>query len=145
MSQVKLVKDHRDDFPIEWKSKTLFLSQITVGIKQAFCNWLLRSMLDAAGRAYGKDSQDFKDYQTKLFAAPPSWNVIPSPSVAASLVSEDGSVFMSRLLLGLTYEQMSDEELREFLTVKGDETSDFLVAMQQIKESSDPKALKPVE
>jgi hypothetical protein len=145
MAYKKIVKDHRDDYPVEWKGETLFISQITIGIKQAFCNWLTKSMVESALQTYGKDTPEFTDFQTKLFASPPKWGTVPSKAVVASLNSEDGQFYMSRLLLGVTTEKISDTELYELLASKDNDDSDLVVAMKLVKENADPKALKPVE
>ena len=141
MSFKKLTPDHRDDFPVVWRGKTYFVSTPTVGIKKALCRQLTVSMLAVAAETFGRDTKEFKDYQTSLFAAPPSWTTMASEAVIAYIASLDGITYFARLLLGLTVEEMSDETLNEFLIEDvNSPTGGLIAAINLAKETSDPKA-----
>lgn len=139
-----LSKDHRNDFPVVWKDRTLYLSGLTVGIREAFCQWLLTSMLAAAKRAMG--AAELREYMNRLMAAPPTWGVLPDESVTAALNSVGGQMAVTRLLLNVDDKAMSDDELAAMMAEKGqDPVSDFMVGMALVRETADPKAKKPAD
>ena len=131
---------HRKDYPVEWKGKTYYLSDLTLGIKRAYAKWLARDMIANAKSIM--DHSDFVAFRESLMAAPPKWDVSPTPTVAASFGSHNvvGHVMLNRLMLGVTPEEMSDKDIEALIREKdADESSDYSVAMRMIRESHDPK------
>ncbi len=132
--------NHRKDYPVSWKDKTLYLSNLTVGIKQAYARWLCRHMLQNAKQIM--DGSDYIKYQSDLMANPPTWEGHPSQAVIVSITSSNkpAMIQMNRLLLGPDGESMKDEEIAELIEAKNQEDSDYMLAIKEIYEVSDPKA-----
>ncbi len=135
--------NHRKDYPVSWKDKTLYLSDLTIGIKQAYAKWLGNFMLKNAKQIM--DPSDYLRYQSELMANPPRWDGNPSSAVIASIRSDNkpAMIQMTRLLFGPDGEKMTDAEIEELVLEKEkDETSDFVYAMNSIYETNDPKVEK---
>lgn len=133
--------NHRKDYPISWKDKTLYLSDLTIGVKQAYAKWLGRMMLKNARELM--EPVDYLRYQSDLMASPPKWDGNPSQCIIASISSDNkpAMIQMNRLLFGPDGEKMTDAEIEELIAEKEkDETSDYMVAMKSIYENNDPKA-----
>lgn len=131
----------RKDYPVRWKGKDLFLSDLTIGIKRAYAKWLARDMLANAKAVMGP--VEFNEFRESLMAAPPRWDTYPTPAISASFGGHNvaGHVYLNRLLFGLTTEEMTDDELEGLIREKeADPASDYSVAMRQITETHDPKA-----
>ena len=138
------VKDHRGEHPVHFDGVDLKMSPVTVGIKKQFCEWLTREML--ASSAKFLDQQELKAYRNELFAAPPTWGVVPSAACATSLASVEGQMMMTRLLLNVAPSERSDEWILALLTEKGnDPTSDYLVALNLVMETADPKVKRGLD
>ena len=131
----------RKDYPVQWKGRVYYLSDLTLGVKRTYAKWLARDMLANAKAVM--DPVEFHQFRESLMAAPPKWDTFPTPAISASFGSHNvaGHLYLNRLLFGLTPEEMSDEELEGLIREKeADPASDYAVAMQQITETHDPKA-----
>lgn len=131
---------HRKDYPVQWKDKTYYLSDLTMGIKRAYAKWLARDMIANAKAIM--DHSDFVVFRETLMASPPRWEIAPTPVVAASFGSHNltGHIALNRLMLGVTPEEMSDEEIETMIREKdADQSSDYSVAMRMILDAYDPK------
>lgn len=136
---MSFVKDHRGEHPVSYGGESFLMSPLTLGIKKQFCEWLMRQMLATA--AQFSDPIELKAFKADLFAAPPTWGVVPSSAVAASLASVEGQLMVTRLLLNVGPDSKPDEWVLGLLTDKGNDTaSDYMVALSLVMETADPKA-----
>lgn len=139
---MSFVKDHRGEHPVEFNGENLLMSPLTVGIKKQFCEWLTRQMLKTAAQ-FITDPLELKNYRNDIFAAPPTWGVVPSSAVASSLAGVEGQLMITRLLLNVGPGEKPDEWLLELLSAKSsDPTSDYMTALSLVMETADPKVKK---
>lgn len=136
-------RDHRPDYPVEWRGRRFHLSDVTIGIKEQYCQWLTQFMMAQALKIHGRGMPEFKAWQMEFFAAPPTWGVIPSAVVQSSMTGIDGQLQMFRLLLNIGPSEMPDAELLAMMAeTSEDEGGAFHTAMSVLKENADPKVGK---
>jgi hypothetical protein len=136
---MSFVKDHRGEHPVSYAGENFLMSPLTLGIKKQFCEWLMRQMLATASQY--SDPLELKAFKADLFAAPPTWGVVPSSAVAASLASVEGQLMVTRLLLNVGPDDKPDEWVVNLLTEKNAEVaSDYMTALALVMETADPKA-----
>jgi hypothetical protein len=135
---------NQSGYAVVWRQKTYYLSDLTKAVKDAFCEWVFRDMLANARRFMGL--AEFIDYRDTLVSRPPQWTSLPDASVAVKLLETEDlrpNRELTRILFGLTADEMSDAELEELMRVKeADPGSDYTLARLRIKEASDPKATR---
>ncbi len=129
-------------YPVEWDGKTFHLSDLTGGVKQGFCEWLILRLRADAERDYAGYPAKRNEYLDGLRAR--VWWVAArmSPTVWEWLnKSVEGGRQYARLLLGVNPKELSDDDLTRMLDEKeADETSDYMVALGKIHEEANPKA-----
>jgi hypothetical protein len=153
-------------YPVEWNGKTLYLSDLTADLKEAFCQWLRPRYVFSAyqqTKAPGLTEEMRKHALAEHQAAQALvnsgglyWNAETSMPVAYAIPSDDGFLYLNRLLLGDsakvrdpdgTVRDWTDDELRAFLTEKDPErppnnaaVTDYQAAMDAIWANELPKA-----
>jgi hypothetical protein len=153
-------------YPVEWKGKTLYLSDLTADVKETFCQWLRPRYVFAAyqqTKAPGLTDEMRKHAAAEHQAAQALvnsggvyWNAEMSMAVAVAVPRDDGFLFLNRLLLGESAKvrepdgntrDWTDDELRAFLREKDPErpannapVTDYQSAMDAIWEAELPKA-----
>lgn len=131
-----------DRYPVAWGEKTLHLSNLTGGIKRAFCDWVVLRLRTDAEADYAGYPAKRNEYLDGLRAR--VWWVAGrmSPTTWEWLYkSHEGGRQYARLLLGVGEKEMPDAELDEFLDAKeADPASDYMVALALIHEDANPKA-----
>lgn len=126
---------------VTWQDAVYFLSELTVGVKDDFCRWLVETMIGNIRRF--RPSTRWASSEKLIWANPPEWTTTASDEVIAAFNTDPGVLQLNRLLFGLTPDEMTDEELKKLiLTKKADPMSDYSVAMSLIQETADPKARK---
>lgn len=143
-------KYHRKDFPFEWRGKLYAASQVTVGLKEQYCDWVLRFSLQYAAKALGAGTPDYKEFQKSLFAAPPTWGIVPSEMVQSSMTGLEGRIMLMRLILNVgppaadkdgNVTGMDDQALLDMMADEVDNPAGpFAVVMARLRETTDPKA-----
>lgn len=151
-------------YPVKWRERDdLSLSPLTIGIKQGFCEWLVKKLRADA-------EKDFLGYPAKLNSyldglRARTWWVSEkmSPNVWEWLYkSIEGGRQYTRLLLGVSQKDMSDADLEAFIDEKEGEqaaadaklaaegipppyppVNDYMRALQEIHETANPKATGP--
>ncbi len=135
--------EHRKDYPVTWRDREYHLSDLTIGIKRAYCKWLGRRMLDNARDMM--NSAEFVEYRDSIISSPPQWVGDPPLAVYTSFqggIDSPGYRQLTKLLLGPDAKDLTDDDLTAFLTEKeADENSDYRLAIRQITEARDPKAM----
>jgi hypothetical protein len=153
-------------YPVEWKGKTLYLSDLTADLKETFCQWLRPRYVFAAYQQTKAPrlTDEMRKHATAEHQAAQAlvnsggiyWNAEVSMPVAVALASDDGFMFLNRLLLGDSatvrepdgnVRDWTDDELRAFLTEKDPErpaggaaVTDYQSAMDAIWANELPKA-----
>jgi hypothetical protein len=133
---------NREGYPVEWRGRTLHLSDLTEKAKQQFCAVVYRTMLGVARSLM--DAPNYIRFERSLTAQPPQWTTEADDCVAAALdVAGPHRAHyhreLNRILFGEP--EMDDAELDELIAAKeADPTSDYCLAMKQVKEAENPKA-----
>lgn len=146
-------------YPVRWRTHDLAMSDLTVGMKRAFCDWLVQKLRAEA-------LQDLRGQTTVLNAYLDGvrarvWWVAAgaSPAVVDALKSPDGGLQYTRLLFGDSAKALSDDELRELVDEKEAEqaaadeaaaaaghpgpyppANDYTLALDAVHEAANPKA-----
>jgi hypothetical protein len=138
----EILSHEAESYPIEWKGKQYRLSELTVGVKQAFVKWLKPRVLKEARETL--DTSEYLTFRQEIMAGAAFWNSSPSVVVATAFYStEEGAAKLTRLLMGVTEAELSDAELYELIETKNEDiASDYRLAMDMIWENADPKARK---
>jgi hypothetical protein len=132
------------EYPVEWKGKTYPLSDLTIGKKKSFCEWLIKHLRSEAIADMRHDRDLLDTYLDGLRRR--VWWVEKemSPAVADALRSPDGGLQYNRILFGDCVKPLSDDELQALIDSKdSDETSDYSVALRAIHEDANPKVYTP--
>lgn len=135
-------------YPVVWRGRKFVASDLTDGLKAAFCKWLYNHMLDNARERMTYNA--YQRYENKLTAAPPEWTTDGEVVIAAFTQLKPRRQLIRLILAVKTPDEdaeigMSDDELDRLIMEKeADQTSDFVRAMNQIKENMDPKASRAV-
>lgn len=143
MSKPAEGRGNREGYPVEWRGEVLYLSDLTDGVKAAFCAEVYRVMLESARQRM--PAAAYFRFEDRLTARPPQWTTLPDECVADALdvsgpYGERFHLSLNRLLFGLAGHEMADAELRELIDAKGaDPAGDYARGMKQVRENSDPK------
>jgi hypothetical protein len=149
-----------DRYPVEWEGRSLSLGKLTVGVKQAFCDWLVRKLRADAERDFAGYPAKFNAYADGLRAR--VWWVADrmSPTVWEWMYkSVEGGRQYARLLLGVNEKELPDADLDRLVDAKeGEQTradatlaaegvpppyppvNDYMRALAEIHETANPKA-----
>lgn len=128
-------------YPVEWRGKTYAMSDLTVGVKKAFCAWL-KQRVTAEGIENIVGRPDVQaSYLSENYIGIWWGDATCSPLVHKALQSPDGGRQLNRLLFGDSAKVLSDADLDELIREKeADKASDYMVAIRQIREVAGPKA-----
>jgi len=125
--------------PVEWRGRTLYLSDRTDGVKQAYCRWVANRLLDNARKALRADH--YYDFERRVMGHLPQWTTVPDGEVVASFREPDAMRQLVRLHLDATPDDLPDAEIDELIRAKeADPDSDYSRALKLIAEQADPKA-----
>lgn len=126
-------------YPIKYNGETFEAESLTIGKKQAFCNWLLQHQLETFARL---PPYLYQRNAAILAAKPPEWSTDFTPDVRVALSTAAGARQYYRLLLAIPVERMSDKAFDEMIASKEAEgpTGDLNLALKAISESHNPKA-----
>jgi len=144
-------------YPIEWRGQTLMLGELTIEVKEAFCNWLRPRLLKHAKRLM--EPMEYLNYRESLIASEASsddddeeeggilfWTTKPSMSVATAFSTRRGAIYLNRLLFGDGVKDWTDAQIWELIKAKDkDPDSDYRIAWDLIWDTQDPKAQKGSE
>ena len=132
------------NYPVEWKDQLYILSDLTIGKKKAFCEWLITKLRTEAIRDMRQDRDSLDTYLDGLRNR--VWWVAKgmSPSVADAIRSPEGGLKYNRILFGDSVAKLTDDELQELIDSKDDnEESDYAVAIKAIHMDANPKVNGP--
>ncbi len=132
-------------YPVEWKGQTLYLRDVSIGIKNGFVAYTKLELTADAIATVGKLAPE---QLPGILAGmlPKCWwgDGGMSGPVYETLHSPKGARHLNRLLFGDSVKRMSDADIEEMMIEKEREpTSDYMVAMQFIREDADPKKAGP--
>lgn len=132
---------NKTGYPVKWEGKTLFLSDLTVGVKDDFCSAVMDRMVVNIRRRLPFNK--WSSAEKTVYIDPPEWTTQATPEVAKASGEDWGKIKLVRLLLGADDDEMDDAEIERLGKTKmKDPTSDYAVAMNRIWGNSDPKAEK---
>jgi len=128
-------------YPVQWRGKEYTLGNITVEVKAKFVAWA-KQHLKAAAIELLSDRDDLLQGQFTAIMAGVWWaDGVMSKPLADVLRSPAGGRQLNRLLFGDSAKILSDSDLDALLDEKEkDPTSDYILAMNEIREHADPKA-----
>lgn len=125
-------------YPFTYGGQQLKLSALSVGIKQAFVEWLEIRYLAKALRVL--DTGSYIAERERVLAGAIYWTLDMSVAVAQAIYSDDGKRQLLRLLLGTQAKDWPDEKFDLLLAMKDQEPAgDFATAWDYVLEVSDPK------
>ena len=125
--------------PVEWRGQTLYLSDRTDKVRQAFCRHVARRMLENARVTLR--AVHYYDFERSVLSHLPQWTTIPDAAVVTGLAEPDAGAVLLRLHLDATPDEIPDSELQALIDAKqGDPDSDYARAMRLINGQADPKA-----
>lgn len=149
-------------YPVKWRTHDLAMGDLTVGMKKAFCAWLVHKLrADAIADLRGQTNV-LNAYLDGVRAR--VWWVAggASPAVVDALKSPDGGLYYTRLLFGDSAKALADDELRELMDEKEAEqvgadevaaaagheppyppVNDYTLALDAVHEAANPKARGP--
>lgn len=129
-----------EGYPVEWRGQTLYLSDLTRGVKKAFVKWAKAYLTREGIENLGDRPEVLNGYLASLYGNV-WWADGPMSDACHKLLSSaDGGRQLNRLLFGDSVRHFSDDDLDELLDAKeADPASDYMVAMKIIKEEANPK------
>lgn len=129
-----------DTYPVEWRGKVYTLSDLTVGVKKAFCVWLKKEVTKEGIENIVGRPDVLSAYLSENYVGIWWGDATCSALVHKSLQSQDGGRQLNRLLFGDSGKVLSDADLDELIREKeSGESSDYMIAIRQIREVAGPK------
>lgn len=127
-------------YPVVWRDQTYTLGDLTVGVKKAFVEWA-RLYLCREGAKYIESAAERAAYRAAVVAGVWWADAGISPLGHDVMVGPDGARQLNRLLFGDSAKALADADLDALIAEKeADKASDYMVAMDLIREGADPKA-----
>ena len=105
-------------YPVEWRGKAYAMSDLTVGVKKAFCHWLKLKLTAEGIEMLGTRPDLLSGYLADLPALIWWGDAACSPTVGKALTAADGGRHLNRLLFGDSVKGMSDAYLDALVSEK---------------------------
>ncbi len=105
-------------YPVKWRDKEYVMSDLTVGMKRAYCDWLIKRLRQEAIEDMRGMPTILNSYLDGLKSR--VWWVARrmGPAVAESLKSPEGNLHFNRLLFGESAKALTDDELQALVDDK---------------------------